>query len=76
MSTQGVPTGISLRNNVGHMNPGLICNFVWGTRKTNETTLLSTPIFCSESSSVGVISTQRGQVKSRLTPGGPCSSES
>ena len=29
---------------------------------------------CSESNSVGLISTQRGWVKRRFLPGGPCSS--
>ena len=54
------------------LNPRLICNFVQGTRKTSKTTLLSRS---SSAQNQVQLSTQRGQVKSRLLPGGPCSSE-
>ena len=52
------------------LNPGLICNFVQGTAKQVKKLVINTNI-CSELCSVGVVSTQRGQVKSRLPPGGP-----
>ena len=52
------------------LNPGLISNFVQGTRKTSKTTFLLRP-----NSAQDQIYTQERTGKSRLLPGGPCSSE-
>ena len=51
-------------------NPGLICNFLQGTRKPSEATLLSRP-----DSGQNQIYPQERTGKRRLLPGGPCSSE-